>query len=111
MNVFIPIVDETDFYETYRKGEDNISKPLILAICRASARLLDEDDWVVKKHNINRNELFVSLSDELLCEQLDFMNPTIDKIQILLLTACTARKWAAESTDWLAISLGVKMVK
>ncbi|KAI7859725.1 fungal-specific transcription factor domain-containing protein [Circinella umbellata] len=111
MNVFIPIVDETDFYETYRKGEDNISKPLILAICRASARLLDEDDWVVKKHNINRNELFVSLSDELLCEQLDFMNPTIDKIQILLLTACTARKWAAESTDWLAISLGVKMAQ
>ncbi|KAI9243491.1 fungal-specific transcription factor domain-containing protein [Phascolomyces articulosus] len=112
MNVFIPIVDEADFYEEYRKETGStIPRNLILAICRASARLLDEDDWVIKKHNINRTDLFVALADALICENIDFMSPTIDKIQILLLSSCSARKWAAESTDWLGISLAVKMAQ
>ncbi|KAI8141914.1 fungal-specific transcription factor domain-containing protein [Fennellomyces sp. T-0311] len=111
MNIYIPIVDETEFYERYNSGSDALSITLVISICRAATRLLDEDDWVVKKHNIDRCQLFVSLADQLQCVHVDFMNPGIDKIQILLLQACSARKWSTESTDWLAVSLAVKMAQ
>lgn len=111
MNVFLPILDQDDFYEGYKKGGDSPSKPLLVAVCRSACRLLDEDDWIVKKYNINRGTLFEHFRAQLSrWYRPDFLEPRLEGVQILLLTACTANKWTAESVDWLAISIAVKMV-
>lgn len=111
MNVFLPILDQDEFYEGYRKGTDPPSKPLLVAVCRSACRLLDEDDWVVKKYNINRGTLFDQFTSQLTrWYRPDFLMPRLEEVQGLLLSACTANKWTAESVDWLGISIAVKMV-
>ncbi|KAI9319626.1 fungal-specific transcription factor domain-containing protein [Dichotomocladium elegans] len=112
MNIYFPIVDKAEFYESYQKGGDALCTPLLLAICRSACRLLDADDWVVKKFNINRNQLFVDITNELERKfVVDFLNPNIEYIQVFLITALSARRWTPESTDWLGVSIAVKMAQ
>lgn len=111
MNVYLPIVDEVEFYEMYRGSKDNnMCVPLLAAICRAASRLLDDNDEVIKKHNVSRASLFKLFTEQLKVKfAVDFFEPKLECVQIFLLNASNTEKWCAESTDWIEISMAAKM--
>lgn len=82
-----------------------------MTLCRVTCRLLKKDDALVKKYKIDRGSLYQDISKQLdLYFDLDFLEPKIETIQVLLLNAANAAKWGLESTDWIATSIAVKMV-
>jgi hypothetical protein len=113
MNPLLPILDEEQFYEQYHKANHAPTFiPIIMAICRVTSRLLRRDDAIVLKHKVDRAQLFRDISKQMMLYfDLDFLEPKIETIQVLLLCASNAEKWGLESSDWIATSVAVKMVK
>lgn len=112
MNPLLPILDEEQFYDEYRKANHGPTFiPIIMAICRITSRLLKKDDALVVKYKMDRAQLFRDISKQIsLYFDLDFLEPKIETIQVLLLVASNAEKWGLESTDWITTSIAVKMV-
>lgn len=82
-----------------------------MTLCRVTCRLLKKDDALVKKYKIDRASLYHDISKQLDRNfDLDFLEPKIETIQVLLLNAANAAKWGLESTDWITTSIAVKMV-
>lgn len=112
MNPLLPILDEDQFYEDYHKSNHRPTFiPIIMAICRVTCRLLKKDDALVLKYKVDRAQLFREITKQMeLYFDLDFLEPKIEAIQVLLLSASNAEKWGLQSTDWIATSIAVKMV-
>lgn len=82
-----------------------------MTVCRVTCRLLKKEDTIVKKYNVDRASLFRDIEKQLDSNfDLDFLEPKIETIQVLLLNAANASKWGLESTDWITTSIAVKMV-
>ncbi|KAI7898011.1 fungal-specific transcription factor domain-containing protein [Cokeromyces recurvatus] len=113
MNPMLPILDEDKFYEEYQKANHAaIFIPIIMSVCRAACRLLKEDDLLLKKYNLERNTLFKDINKQLeLYFDLDFLEPKIETIQVLLLNSANAVKWGIDSKDWIMTSIAVKMAQ
>ncbi|KAI8365979.1 fungal-specific transcription factor domain-containing protein [Radiomyces spectabilis] len=112
VNVFLPIIDESYFMDQYRHHYQTLSQPLLFTVCRAASRLLSDDDPVAQKHGVRHDVLFRNLSDQLQNKyELDFLKPSLDTIQVLLLGASCARTWGSESQNWLGTSIAVKMAQ
>ncbi|CAO3592478.1 unnamed protein product [Absidia cylindrospora] len=112
MNLFLPIVDEDEFMELYRKDSDGISKPLLMTICRVTIRMLPADDPVVQQYQLDRTAVFWDMVRQLDTNyELDFMEPQIECIQMLLLSSANADRWSPKSANWLATSIAVKMAQ
>lgn len=83
-----------------------------MTVCRVTCRLLKKDDALVKKFNLDRAGLFRDIEKQLDTNfDLDFLEPKIETIQVLLLNASNASKWGLESTDWIITSIAVKMAQ
>lgn len=108
----MPILDKDQFYDSYnKKGYAATFIPIILTVCRVTCRLLKKDDPLVKKYKVDRANLFRDIERQMdLYFDLDFLEPKIETIQVLLLTASNASKWGLESADWISTSIAVKMV-
>ncbi|KAI8341917.1 fungal-specific transcription factor domain-containing protein [Chlamydoabsidia padenii] len=112
MNDYLPIIDEEEFMDMYRKGGDAVSKPLLITICRVTIRMLPETDPVVQEYHLDRTTMFWDFVRQMESNyELDFMEPQIECIQILLLNSANADRWCPKSTDWLATSIAVKMAQ
>ncbi|KAI8334990.1 fungal-specific transcription factor domain-containing protein [Chlamydoabsidia padenii] len=116
MNSFLPIVDEEEFMDKYRKGntEDDggVSTPLLMTICRVTIRILPADDPVKQAYKIDRAAVFWDIVQQFESNyQLDFMEPEIECIQILLLCSANADGWSPKSSNWLATSIAIKMAQ
>ncbi|KAI8086854.1 fungal-specific transcription factor domain-containing protein [Gilbertella persicaria] len=113
INPTLPILDEESFYQEYRKANyASTFIPIIMAICRATSRLLREDDPYVQKYNIDRAHLFRDIIKQMdLYFDIDFLQPKIETIQVLLICASNAEKWGIESSDWIGTSIAVKMAQ
>ncbi|KAL0084857.1 Zn(2)-C6 fungal-specific transcription factor [Phycomyces blakesleeanus] len=112
MNIFVPIVDEESFYDTYRNDFDSQSMVLLAAICRSSCRIMDENNPSARKNYITRVQLYDSLTEQIKEKfDLDLIQPRIETIQILLLGACNATKWSADGVDWIAMSMAIKLAQ
>lgn len=100
------------FYDSYnKKGYADTFIPIILTVCRVTCRLLKKDDPLVKKYKVDRANLFRDIERQMdLYFDLDFLEPKIETIQVLLLSASNAAKWGLESADWISTSIAVKMV-
>ncbi|KAI8981598.1 fungal-specific transcription factor domain-containing protein [Mycotypha africana] len=114
LNTFLPIVDEEKFYEKYQKANHEPQFiPIIMAVCRAAFRLLSDGHPLLEKYNIvDRKQYFTDICFQL--EQnfdLDFLEPTMEAIQVLLLQAANTDKWGSQSSDWIATSIAVKMAQ
>lgn len=67
---------------------------------------------MVKKYKIDRASLFHDLEKQLDTKfDLDFLEPKIETMQVLLLNASNASKWGLQSTDWIITSIAVKMAQ
>ncbi|GAA5801806.1 hypothetical protein HPULCUR_007260 [Helicostylum pulchrum] len=112
-NPILPIIDQDQFYENYKKKSYHSTFiAIIMTLCRVTCRLLKKDDALVKKYKIDRGSLYQDISKQLdLYFDLDFLEPKIETIQVLLLNAANAAKWGLESTDWIATSIAVKMAQ
>lgn len=113
MNRLLPIVDQEQFYEEYNKNNYNAQTfvPIILTICKITCRLLKKEDPMVQKYQVDRTALFLDIHKQLEMNfDLDFLEPKIETIQVLLLNASNAEKWGLESADWIQTSIAVKMV-
>lgn len=110
--MILPILDEDQFYESYNnKSYTAQFIPIIMTICRVTCRVLKREDPLVKKYKVDRAHLFKDIERQLdLYFDLDFLEPKIETIQVLLLNASNASKWGLESADWIATSIAVKMV-
>lgn len=113
MNSYLPIIDEEEFMDIYQRDDgEAVSKPLLLTICRVTIRMLPETDPVVQEYHLDRTTLFWDLVRQMETNyELDFMEPQIECIQILLLNSANADRWSPKSANWLATSLAVKMAQ
>ncbi|CAO3608615.1 unnamed protein product [Mucor hiemalis] len=113
INVVLPILDMDQFYDSYnKKGYADTFIPIILTVCRVTCRLLKKDDPLVKKYKVDRANLFRDIERQMdLYFDLDFLEPKIETIQVLLLSASNAAKWGLESADWISTSIAVKMAQ
>ncbi|CEP12208.1 hypothetical protein [Parasitella parasitica] len=113
MNPMLPILDEDLFYKEYRKANHaHTFIPIIMTLCRVTSRILKKDDPFLLKYNIDRSTFFRDISKQIsLYFDLDFLEPKIETIQVLLLNASNAEKWGLESTDWITTSIAVKMAQ
>ncbi|KAG1117404.1 hypothetical protein G6F42_013445 [Rhizopus arrhizus] len=113
MNPMLPILDEDLFYEEYRKANHaHTFIPIIMTLCRVTCRILKKDDPLLLKYEIDRGTFFRDISKQIsLYFDLDFLEPKIETIQVLLLNASNAEKWGLESTDWITTSIAVKMAQ
>lgn len=113
MNPMLPILDEDLFYEEYRKANHAYTFiPIIMTLCRVTCRILKKDDPLLLKYEIDRGTFFRDISKQIsLYFDLDFLEPKIETIQVLLLNASNAEKWGLESTDWITTSIAVKMAQ
>ncbi|KAI8645329.1 fungal-specific transcription factor domain-containing protein [Parasitella parasitica] len=113
MNPMLPILDEDLFYKEYRKANHaHTFTPIIMTLCRVTSRILKKDDPFLTKYNIDRSTFFRDISKQIsLYFDLDFLEPKIETIQVLLLNASNAEKWGLESTDWITTSIAVKMAQ
>jgi hypothetical protein len=113
MNNILPILDEEIFYKNYNNNaNDSKLVPIIITICRITCRLLKDDDPLVKKYNLDRAKMFKDFAHQIETNfDMDFLNPNIGTIQVLLLNAANTEKWTVESSDWICTSVAVKMVK
>ncbi|GAA5812897.1 hypothetical protein MFLAVUS_006357 [Mucor flavus] len=112
-NPILPIIDQDQFYENYKKKSYHSTFiAIIMTLCRVTCRLLKKDDALVKKYKIDRGSLYHDISKQLDRNfDLDFLEPKIETIQVLLLNAANAAKWGLESTDWITTSIAVKMAQ
>lgn len=113
LNHLLPVLDKDLFYEEYHKANPAPNfVPIIMSVCRISCRLLNDDDPIMQKYNEDPSSLFHDLSKQIqMYFHLDFLEPKIEAIQVLLLNAMNATEWGLESKDWIAVSVAVKMVK
>lgn len=113
INRLLPILDEEQFYENYEKGDYTPRFiPILIAVCRATCRLLKKDDSIVMRYHLDRASLFRDLTKQLDVNfDLDFLEPKVETIQVLLLNASNPTKWGLESTDWIITSIAVKMAQ
>jgi hypothetical protein len=113
VNPMLPILDEDLFYEEYRKANHaHTFIPIIMTLCRVTCRILKKDDPFLLKYDIDRGTFFRDISKQIhLYFDLDFLEPKIETIQVLLLNASNAEKWGLESTDWITTSIAVKMAQ
>ncbi|KAI7888757.1 fungal-specific transcription factor domain-containing protein [Mucor mucedo] len=113
INNLLPILDEEQFYENYEKGDYNPRfTAIVMAVCRATCRLLKKDDEIVMQYGIDRGSFFRDLTNQLDVNfDLDFLEPKMETIQVLLLNASNPTKWGLESTDWIITSIAVKMAQ
>ncbi|KAI8368542.1 fungal-specific transcription factor domain-containing protein [Blakeslea trispora] len=113
INIMLPILDEDSFYQEYRKANHaSTFIPIIMAICRSSCRLLEEEDFLVQKYNIDRAHFFRDIQKQMdTYFDVDFLQPKIETIQVLLISASNTEKWGIESSDWITTSIAVKMAQ
>ncbi|KAI9481404.1 MAG: fungal-specific transcription factor domain-containing protein [Benjaminiella poitrasii] len=113
MNPMLPILDEEQFYEEYHKANHAATFiPIVISVCRATCRLMKDDDPFFEEYNINRSNLFSNLHKQLeLYFDMDFLEPRIETIQVLLLNSSNASKWGIESADWISASIAIKMAQ
>lgn len=111
-NIYLPIVDEDEFRQNYAAAKDGpLLNVLAMAMARVGTRLLDRDDPIAQKYAVNATKLFDDLTEQVKQCHWHMLEPRIESIQILLLVASHAQKWSPESTDWMAISIAVKMAQ
>jgi hypothetical protein len=112
MNSILPILDQEQFYESYeKKAYSSTFIPIVMTVCKVTCRLLKSDDPLVKKYQVDRANLFHDIQKQMeLNFDLDFLEPKIETIQVLLLNSANTEKWGLESADWIQISIAVKMV-
>ncbi|CAO3615870.1 unnamed protein product [Cunninghamella echinulata] len=112
LNLHLPIIDEDEFMEKYNADSENISKPLLLSICRVMIRTIPENDPFLQEYTIDKLELFKQILHQLQSHyHLDFIEPHIECIQILLLASVNADGWCPKSSDWIATSIAIKMAQ
>ncbi|KAI9314815.1 fungal-specific transcription factor domain-containing protein [Dichotomocladium elegans] len=113
MNTLLPVIDEDEFKANYQKDMDSIWPPLLAAMCRAGSRLLEEDDSMLKKHNIGRNDLFHMFSKQIESNKtrVDILSPKIEFVQFLILLGNSTEKWGFNTQEWVVISMAAKMAQ
>ncbi|ORX59479.1 hypothetical protein DM01DRAFT_1332954 [Hesseltinella vesiculosa] len=110
LNRFLPIIDEQEFMEKYEKGQ--VTEPLLISIARTTLQMISDDDPVFPASQVTRRALYEKCSSIMNNDyDIDFMVPDISTIQILLLGALTSGDWGPKSTNWLAVSIAVKMAQ
>ncbi|CAO3617654.1 unnamed protein product [Cunninghamella blakesleeana] len=112
MNLHLPIIDEDEFMEEYNNRFDKLSKPLLLTICKITIRMIPDNHPILEEYNINRIELFKGMNKQMETQyHLDFIEPQIECIQILLLSSVNTDGWSPKSADWIATSIAIKMAQ